>query len=655
MARVLLLLAAVMALLYAWAPIYRFPPPIPFAGREILNPYDGGGGTWQRANLHAHSLVWGGLTSGRQPADEIVRRYRWYGYAVPGVSDYQRITAHEGIDTLALYEHGFNLGRRHQIVVGARSVSWFDFPLWQAPSHQQHVIDTLARSADLVALAHPLRSAAYTADDLRRLTGYHLLEVGNGPHRGDEAWDAALSAGRRVWAVAGDDTHNLDEPARTAMTWTMIDAPSASPTDIVSALAAGRAYAVIRHQKGPGLTDTVLEGVQLTGRTITVTCSGEPSTFHFIGQGGAVRAQRVATTSASYTFQDDDTYIRTFIESPRTTMFLNPMIRYDPGALDGPVATVDHAATWLFRGSLAAAVVGIGLYRRLRRRRCALLTLVTACLLTSHAEAQPAPHEPTLASVLDAATLRDLPASDSLFAVIEITQPSLIADRFSQGGLSLGQPARIGGFLSSWTQTEFRLDGVDLTDSRGNGRPLLYPHLLPWERILIDTVLPAADVNPAGVAVAIEPRRPPSSWTRSVHASTSRLGLAPGPATGAPTLARLGEWASVSALAGGPVVGERLGALVSATWAHASRFDRAETAAVASSLASGFAHVVMNTASRGEIRAIGWTDRSRAPFQYRGAFGQADATATAVATHLQATWATRSRGIRRKAFGSYTT
>src|SRR5688572_7838581 len=139
---VLVGLALAVVLPYARGPVYRFPAPVPFAGATLLNPYAAPGATWQRANLHAHGRAWSGLTNGRRQSDEeIVRAYRSFGYSVAGVSDYHHIAAFDGVATLPIYEHGYNIGKRHQLAIGAREVSWFDFPLGQTRSHQQFVID----------------------------------------------------------------------------------------------------------------------------------------------------------------------------------------------------------------------------------------------------------------------------------------------------------------------------------------------------------------------------------------------------------------------------------------------------------------------------------------------------------------------------------
>jgi len=361
--------ALVVALPYAWGPIYRFPAPTVFSGAHFLNPYEGLHRRWQRANLHAHGRAWSGLTNGQQSDEEVIARYKGLGYAVAGISDYQRIATLHGVPTMPLYEHGYNIGKHHQLAIGAHHVEWFDFLLWQSVSNEQYIIDRVAETTDLVALAHPLVKGAYTRGDLQQLTGYKLLEIINGPWRMEAGWDAALSTGHIVWALANDDTHDLNDPQRTAAAWNMIDAPTTSTSDVVSALRAGRAYAVARHT-GDTNMDTTVSDVDMSADRLTVTCAGEPATFVFVGQNGGVRKTVKNVVSADYTFDPGDTYIRTVIHSPRTTIYLNPIVRYDGVNVPMRTSTVDAASTWTLRGAcLAIGLTALALPSRRRRAR----------------------------------------------------------------------------------------------------------------------------------------------------------------------------------------------------------------------------------------------------------------------------------------------
>jgi hypothetical protein len=369
--RTALAVGGLLLLPYAFGPVYSFPEPAAFAGPLLRNPYAATTESWQRANLHAHGSAWGGMTSGTQPATAVVARYRELGYSVPGVSNYHHIAAHDGVRTLPLYEHGINLGKYHQLAIGARAVEWFDFPLWQSLSHRQYVIDRVKRKAALVSLNHPDSRDAYGNEALRYLTGYDMIEVANGPFTTESLWDEALSSGHLVWAVANDDTHDLTDPRRMAVGWNMVDARSAADADIIDALRAGRFYAVLRTGALESANLTRLDRLDVHGDTMMVTLAGAPATITFVGQDGAIRQAVDRTTTAGYTLTPDDTYVRVVVHAPQTVLFLNPVIRWDGHTLPGRAAHVDAAATWTFRGGLTAGAAL--LVARIRRRRTGTL------------------------------------------------------------------------------------------------------------------------------------------------------------------------------------------------------------------------------------------------------------------------------------------
>jgi hypothetical protein len=352
--RALLVVALLVALPYARSRVYRFPAPVAFSGAHFLNPYADLKGQWLRANFHAHGRAWSGLTSGQQTDEDVVQAYRNLGYAVAGISNYEHISATLGADSLPIYEHGYNIGKRHQLAIGARRVEWFDFPFWQSTSHEQLVIDLVRQRAELVALAHPSVRNAYSTGNLERLTGYELVEVVNGQFADAAPWDAALSSGHAVWGLANDDGHDITDPLRMAIAWNMVNAPSASAADMIDALRAGHAYSVLRLNTHPEAEITELTGVEFKDRTLTITCTGAPSDFAFTGQNGTLRTIAPNTLTGSFTFAESDTYIRATIWSPRRMIFLNPIVRYDGVRLPTPVASVNRAATWLIRLAFVA-------------------------------------------------------------------------------------------------------------------------------------------------------------------------------------------------------------------------------------------------------------------------------------------------------------
>jgi hypothetical protein len=367
--------ACVLGLLpYLACPVYRFPGPRPFSGAQLYNPYASGGTdggfVWRKANLHAHGRVWGGVTDGRQPDSVIVAHYRAMGYDVADVSNYQYIDPALAGDRAIIptYEHGYNLLKAHFLVLGARRVDWFDFPLAQSKDEKQYVIDQLKSSGTLVVLAHPSLRNAETPDELQYLTHYDLLEVLNHFTVSDRQWDAALSSGHPVWAVGDDDTHNIEDAGQTGAMWTMVSSPVLDRDSVLSALRAGRTIAVAG---SGGVTDGRVRSVALRGDTLSVACDSAVKSISFVGQGGRVLQRTLGVASASYVVRASDSYVRTVIVTRRTTMFLNPVVRYDGVMLAPPVAVFDGTATWERRGAvlvgaallawLAMWVTGLGL------------------------------------------------------------------------------------------------------------------------------------------------------------------------------------------------------------------------------------------------------------------------------------------------------
>src|SRR5438552_2312453 len=93
-------------------------------------------------------------------------------------------------------------------------------------------------------------------------------------------------------------------------------------------------------------------------------------------------------------------------------------------------------------------------------RTCSLVVSALVGLLSAGASGQTVQtttDSKPIGSTLTSDTLRDLPLSDSVYAVLETTQPEVIADRFNSGGLNAVEGSRLGGFLGSWSQTLFRV------------------------------------------------------------------------------------------------------------------------------------------------------------------------------------------------------
>lgn len=269
-------------------------------------------------------------------------------------------------------------------------------------------------------------------------------------------------------------------------------------------------------------------------------------------------------------------------------------------------------------------------------------------------------HPQVLGFDYDDTFLKDLPLGDSLFAVLETLQPSLISDRFSNGGLYLGRPARIGGFQASWSQTRVLIGDVDISDPNGSGTPLLFPDLSPWQRIRVATGLIGSDINSTGLAVTLhpresDPREPLTRWQHTGSVSSTHGGLSrAAPPTAQPSIARLVDRDRLDWVGAGPL-SDRLALSLALSWTRTAQADRGERDAPEASLASAFGSIVRHGASGSAWRTVGWLQRALTPFEFRQAFSAPQATAEETSGHFQTTWSTsRDRRWPSRLFAAYT-
>ncbi len=342
----------------AWPPVYRFPPSRPFAGELWYDPYEGFDGSVLRANFHAHTGAWGGLSSSSGTVAQVVEHYERQGYDVAGISNYMRIEppAQRNSIYVPAYEHGFGLRKIHQTVVGARRVSWFDAPLIATRRHKQYLVDKLAETGPVVVLNHPSMRGAYSRADMELLTGYQGLEVASKYGRDTDFWDSALSAGRLVWGFASDDGHHvLERESHSGIGWLCVSAKTRTAEGVTAALRAGQFYSVFdRHKEGmPELRAQTLD----PSGELCVELDGPVDEIRFIGQGGRVLASRAETDSAAYPLQPEDTYVRVEAALEGRVLFTNPVFRHAGAPFGGARAEVRPLATRVAR----AATIGVGL------------------------------------------------------------------------------------------------------------------------------------------------------------------------------------------------------------------------------------------------------------------------------------------------------
>lgn len=251
---------------------------------------------------------------------------------------------------------------------------------------------------------------------------------------------------------------------------------------------------------------------------------------------------------------------------------------------------------------------------------------------------QPAANLPTLEAVLDSPVLADLPTTGSLAALLETTQSTLIADRFSAGGLYPTQPTRIGGFLSSWSQTTFQVGDVDVTDPSGSGTPLFTPDLALWNAIHVTTAHIPTRTNAVGLAVRLVPLEPEIQWVAKVEGVTSHGGLIAEPhSSRPPPIAHLEGWDRLAFVATGPL-SMSTRASIAGSWVSGHQVESGEPAISDDSTEIVVANVVFRTGRSYTLRGLGLFQRSRQAFEFRIPFEAPGAATRRTATHVQVAW-----------------
>jgi hypothetical protein len=361
-----------LCLPYGLCPIYDFPQPKPFHGESLYNPYGSDAGRWYKSNFASHSNAWWGITNGKNSNPEILQAYSLMGYDIVSFGDYEKISppCPDQDIYISNYEHGYNIWKRHHIVLGAKDVDWFDLVFLQTIHQKQYILRRLKESCEILAISHPTLRDAFTLNDMRLLMDYDCVEVNTRFSSAEDFWDAALSAGKPVWVLNDDDTHNAESKEETGRFWTMIFSASDSPSDIYDAMRKGRMYGVSGNE---GVMDNELHRLAVDGNEIKIDLTYPARAVQFIGQDGKVESEiRGDVRSAMYTFGDSDTYIRARIVNGRTTFLLNPVYRYEETPLQHLTASVDWfwsviywCTFWLCYGFVTYLLLGKIYPRRL--------------------------------------------------------------------------------------------------------------------------------------------------------------------------------------------------------------------------------------------------------------------------------------------------
>jgi len=264
-------------------------------------------------------------------------------------------------------------------------------------------------------------------------------------------------------------------------------------------------------------------------------------------------------------------------------------------------------------------------------------------------QAPPAPVEilasrPLTGALFTEIHLGDLPSSRSPWGLIETADHMTIVDRIQNGGLYLGEPELLGSLGTSWTQTGYAFDGLDVTNPARTGTPLLYLDTRLLSSVEVMTALPPVDAAGGGATVALLPRAPAGRWGGSIFAGGIPGAWQADPGTEeAPAIAHFEGAAEAGAILGGPLGSGGSGIVFSGRRAGARRFEREAPLLLETRLTSLFMHAIVRTAADSRLRVAAGTDAVFRPFAGRLRFPDRSVSVNDQYWHAHATWE-RSRG-----------
>jgi hypothetical protein len=261
---------------------------------------------WFKGNTHTHTTA----SDGDSPPEVVAAWYKSRGYRFLVLSDHNVFT--DPARLAGLVDSTFLLigGEELTTSVERRPVHVNGLALTQliAPRNDSTLVGTLQGNVDAVREAsgvphinHPNFRWAFGVKELLQVRNDSLLEIHNGHpsvhnEGGDDApgmeaaWDALLTAGKRIYGIAVDDAHHFQgefarERSNPGRGWIAIAAPRLDAGLLMRNLERGLFYAS---------SAVTLDSLTVSVSAISIRIRQESDfkyTTTFIGNGGRVLAR----------------------------------------------------------------------------------------------------------------------------------------------------------------------------------------------------------------------------------------------------------------------------------------------------------------------------------------------------------------------------
>lgn len=337
------LLAWKLADQYIFCPVYEFKEPHSFSGDSVYNPYANFNSiNYYRANFHSHSNFGLGVTNGKGVSKDIWTTYDKLGYAFHSISQYQYIDRYNDSNSsfISAYEHGYNIKKSHQLILGATSVEWKDYIFPQTLNNKQEVLSRLAKdTGNVIILNHPDLRSGYEKQDLKYLHYYDCMEVLNPSANSISHWDTALSAGKKIFLVANDDVHDIFNENQVGRFCTLVSAPNKISREALNSLKNGSSIAMwIPYSQGESFdikkqkfeeSKITLKSLDVQNDSMELVFSDVVKNVEVYGQNGIKVFSASNIQGFKIHFPKWAAYYRTeYITSDGIKYLLNPIIRF---------------------------------------------------------------------------------------------------------------------------------------------------------------------------------------------------------------------------------------------------------------------------------------------------------------------------------------
>jgi hypothetical protein len=260
------------------------------------------GGRWMKGNLHTHTT----RSDGQREPQAVIDDYAAHGYGFLQFSDHDIFTTAadyakwncRGMIMLPGNEISANGPHVHQ-VGGTRHV--------QPHADRQRVIDDVRVDGGFAIVNHPNWQDRFdhcSIDNLEAWQNYEGIEIFNGtigrlagsPYSTNK-WDMLLSAHRRVWGFANDDSHLTERDV--GLGWNVAYVADPTPAGVFEALRRGRFYAS---------TGVAIARIEVDGMTVRIA-TDDASRIVALTRGGR-RITQADASSLEVVVPEDATYLR---------------------------------------------------------------------------------------------------------------------------------------------------------------------------------------------------------------------------------------------------------------------------------------------------------------------------------------------------------